>query len=163
MRQLTGIAAAALLVCASEPGWAQSGWSYIACDFETERSQWTEGSSPVVTPAGPRSGIFRFNASRFERYRSDTGGWDDLCRPDETWHETECQITELRIYTDRLTIHERRGASGWGDEYGVTIDRRTGDAYIRESIQRSNYHDRVYGPGSCRPTDDPLLSIERRF
>lgn len=161
MKQVLFASLAALMLSPTALG--QEDWVYIECDFETVRSQWTEGASPAVSPGGTQSEVFRFNARSFERYVPHTGGWNDLCRPDETWRETRCEVTELQINTNRLTIQERRNSSGWGDEFQVSIYRETGNASIYEGTTRSYSHDLRYGPGVCRPTEDPRLSINRRF
>lgn len=160
MHTLRALAALVVSVCVPAPVWAQSDWTYIACDFEIQRNDYADGSDVVRTQSS-HSEIFRFNVSMFGRYRMDTGGWDDLCRSDEIWHETECQITALQLSSRRSTVRESRDGMTWSDRYVVTVDRRTGEAYLSDEMRRNQYF--LFGPGRCQPAEDPLQNIERRF
>jgi len=152
------LAASASLAGAAE---AQS-WTYVACDYTTRGSR---GAAPDVEAIAEeaRSAVFRFTGGSLERYLPGTGLWEDLCVPGETFQTAQCDITEMLVSPRRQDIQVDNLGRGWGETDEIAIDRRTGTISVNYSDVYSDYGYAIWGSGHCQPTEDPRLSIQRRF
>lgn len=152
------VLAGALVAGAAE---AQA-WIYVACDYTTQGSRGTPPDVEAIAQEA-RSDVFRFTDRSLERYRADTGLWDDLCVPGATFRTAQCNINELQVATRRQDIEVDSLGRGWGETDEITINRQTGAITVSYSDTYSDYGYALWGSGSCRPTEDPRLSLQRRF
>lgn len=131
---------------------AQSEYTYIQCDLETELT--SSNPSADVNRAGLV--YVRFRQNEFQIMETHSMVWGENKCDDP--HNTGCDFDDGRL---RLTTNDRWSDGGCQSER--TINRLDGMYVFRQNCRRGVDWVQIVTTGPCTPTDDPLAGQQRRF
>ncbi len=121
---------------------AQSDWTHLRCDLETEYRAGREGETPRIVQL-EQDFAFRFNTEDVQRFVPGSGQWVSLCVADEDWDEAGCTIDGTSIASLQHSAREDRL------ENAFVINRMTGAITYRFSRERPGFWRHQDGEGAC--------------